>query len=765
MAQINREQLYELLPAIYRERDAASGEALRALLSVVDGQVDLVEGDIRRLWDNLFVELCDPWVIPYIGDLVGTTPLFDESRVRQQDTARELFPDLRGPRLIPDVAIRARADVANTVYYRRRKGTLPMLEELARDVTGWGTHAVEFFELLGWTQYVRDHLRLHSEHGAALRHVERADRICSAFDDLSHTVDVRRINPLDGWHNIRNIGLFLWRLNSYEAEYVDARRLGAAGDYRYHTSPLGNDAPLFTRWRREGDETGLATELHVPGPIRPARLFEDLKAYRALPMPRPGFSEFYGLFDVLPGATLPQAPGASIMIVLHRGTTATPVPPELVRCMDLSGWSQPTADLVGIDVRRGRLALGPDRLLPAVAPDRVEVFYHYGFSADMGGGPYRRRAWLVRPRSGMERLTVSQSGAAGTFATITAALAEWTSRGKPDTIITIADSRTYTEALSIEPADGRWLALEAGDEVRPHLCLTAPLAFTGSHPDATVTLSGLLIEGTLHVEGELGRLRVLHSTLVPGGSIAQTDPPAAAPAAAPPSVLVAPGPAGDPRNEDMRLEIAFSIVGPLRVPEHAKGIWALDSIIDGVDTSAIAAPATVDQPGPPVWMERVTVLGRSFVKEIVYGSEVVFDAPVTAARTQSGCLRFGFVAQDSLTPRRYRCQPDLRIAAEVEQAETQAAAAGISFGDPERAEIATRVRTWLVPAYTSRGYGDPGYAQLHLSCPREIAAGAQDGAEMGAFCHLKQPQRVANLKLRLEEYLPFGLEAGFIYVT
>ena len=34
---------------------------------------------------------------------------------------------------------------------------------------------------------------------------------------------------------------------------------------------------------------------------------------------------------------------------------------------------------------------------------------------------------------------------------------------------------------------------------------------------------------------------------------------------------------------------------------------------------------------------------------------------------------------------------------------------------------------------------------------------------MGAFSHLKQPQR--NLRLRLGEYLPFGLEPGLIYVT
>ena len=36
---------------------------------------------------------------------------------------------------------------------------------------------------------------------------------------------------------------------------------------------------------------------------------------------------------------------------------------------------------------------------------------------------------------------------------------------------------------------------------------------------------------------------------------------------------------------------------------------------------------------------------------------------------------------------------------------------------------------------------------------------------MGVFCTLKQPQREANLRIRLNEYLPVGLEAGIIYVT
>ena len=135
MEPYTQERLYSLLPAIYRERDATLGEPLRALLRIIQGQADLLEDDIWRLWQNVFIETCDPWVVPYIGDLVANIPLFDASRIRQPDTARTLFPDLRGPRLLPDVALRGRADVAKTIYYRRRKGTLPMLEELARDVT------------------------------------------------------------------------------------------------------------------------------------------------------------------------------------------------------------------------------------------------------------------------------------------------------------------------------------------------------------------------------------------------------------------------------------------------------------------------------------------------------------------------------------------------------------------------------------------------------------------------------------------------------
>jgi hypothetical protein len=75
------------------------------------------------------------------------------------------------------------------------------------------------------------------------------------------------------------------------------------------------------------------------------------------------------------------------------------------------------------------------------------------------------------------------------------------------------------------------------------------------------------------------------------------------------------------------------------------------------------------------------------------------------------------------------------------------------------------VKGWLAPEFTSERYGLPGYAQLRLGTPCQIRTGAENGSEMGVFSHLQQPQRAANLRIRLDEYLPFGLDAGLIFVT
>jgi len=121
MSEPVNERLYNLLPAIYRIRDAEQGEPLRALLGVVEEEFLAIEQDIAGLYEDLFIETCDEWVIPYIGDLLN----------------------VHGVHPISARAGSLRSYVANTIAYRRRKGTAAVLEQVARDITGWPAHAVE----------------------------------------------------------------------------------------------------------------------------------------------------------------------------------------------------------------------------------------------------------------------------------------------------------------------------------------------------------------------------------------------------------------------------------------------------------------------------------------------------------------------------------------------------------------------------------------------------------------------------------------------
>ncbi len=750
-------KLFNLLPAILRERDADAGFPLRALLDIMEDQADALEADIEQLGRNAFIETCEPWAIPYIGALVGTSLLAGDSRVQDAATAEALFPDLEGPSFVPRVGLSSRTDTLKTVYYRRRKSTLPMLEELARDVTGWAAHTVEFFERLVWSQWTRNRLRMHALATPDLRSPEVMDRIEGPFDITCRTIDVRPPGQFEGWENIPNIGFFLWRLRALELPAVSARRLGNAGDFRYHFSVLGNDAPLFSRLRREGDETGLATETHVPQAIRPAKFFDDLSGYLAVPAPRPGFTAFYGAPEGM--GTLPPAPQASIFVTVD----GVEVPPDDIRCRNLSIWSQPAPNQVAIDVTTGRMTLGANR----VPAGQVQVWHSTGFPGEVGGGTYARTAWLMGEDVQAARLTVDNSGDPGTFATISAALAAWNAGGQDDTIITIATNDTYPDGITLNIAGttGRFLTIEAGDGFRPHLLPASAIRILGANPDFSLTLSGLLIEAAVEIPGSLGRLRLVHTTLVPGVSIAEPDPnlPPVLPVPPVPSIRAAAVSGGAPANTELRIEMTFSITGQIRIPETSEGIFALDCAIDGGGTPAIrglgASPASQ---GPPVHLERTTLRGAVNVRQIDMATEVIFDGVVTAERLQTGCVRFSYVAPGSQTPRPYRCQPGLAERAEIMRIED---AAGAPLTPAERDDVRARVRLRVRSEYTSEAYGTPAFLQLSLIGPTEIATGAEDGSEMGVWCHLKQPQRAANLRQRLDEYLPFGLDAGLIFVT
>jgi hypothetical protein len=749
MATITRDgdRLYKLLPALYRQvEEVPPGlllppgvgvpQPLRQLLELVTAQANLLEDDIWQLWDNFFIETCDAWVIPYIGELVGNALLHDGGHGVGPDLAHALFTDLVGRDLRPPIAIRTRADVAKTIYYRRRKGTLPMLEELARDVTGWAAHAVAMFEQLEWTQNL-EHLGLGSTECPDIHRGDAGDHIDGPFDFGAHAVDVRPIGQYDGWYNIRNIAFFLWRLRSYPLSRVQARqRMGLPWAFTF--SPLGNPAPLFTPLRREGDETGLATEHHVPAPLRPAALHDDLVANSTAT-----HGGIYGDPDAFPGC--------SVVVVPKILGFDVPVPIAHVRCRNLDPWpnAQPTGTHeqdVWVDVRAGRIVFG-DRW--DVDADTT-VSYFYGFAADLGGGPYERGKWLIERNPSPPAISpaVYRVGP-GAHLTIGDALLAWQGDGRPSAIVSIAGNARYAEQIDIDLPRGTFLAVEAESGSRPHIIptggeVTVTSTIPGAGGAAAFTLSGLLVEGGVAVVGDLARLRILHSTLVPGRVLADDTGFATS---TPPSVRAAGTAAigGARVNTQLRVEVAFSILGPVLVTEHAEGIWLLDSIVDGVRTSPIAARAVAldaleSTPverhwAPPATIERCTILGRAFVARLDLGSNSIFLEPLVVEQRASGCARFSWLAPLSQTPRRHRCQPD------------------------------SGNEAWLAPSFTALRYGLPGYAQLRLGAPVEIRAGAEDGSEMGVFSHLKQPQRQTNLRIRLDEYLPLGLVPGVVFVT
>src|SRR6185436_20359308 len=160
---MNTDHLYQLLPAIYRQRDAERGYPLHALLRVVEEQVNVVEADIAQLYQNWFIETCDDCVVPYIGDLIGWQQVHEAGEPGSSGSTRDRE---RNKILIP------RRELANTIRFRRQKGTLALLELLANDVAGWPARAVEFFRLLGWNQNI-NHLHLHRARTVDVRCVEK----------------------------------------------------------------------------------------------------------------------------------------------------------------------------------------------------------------------------------------------------------------------------------------------------------------------------------------------------------------------------------------------------------------------------------------------------------------------------------------------------------------------------------------------------------------------------------------------------------------
>ena len=150
---------------------------------------------------------------------------------------------------------------------------------------------------------------------------------------------------------------------------------------------------------------------------------------------------------------------------------------------------------------------------------------------------------------------------------------------------------------------------------------------------------------------------------------------------------------------------------------------------------------------------RSTVFGEVLAHALKLGENSIFDGLLRVARRQIGCLRFCSYVAGSRTPRRFACQPDL---AEL------TAAAGLGDGESKAAEGASpRAGAAALPQHALRLARLRPARRRH--CAEEIRRGADDESEMGVFHDLFEPQRAANLRARLDEYTPAGVDAGLIF--
>jgi hypothetical protein len=720
------DRLYNLLPVSYRQRDVEQGSPLQMLLRVIAEQVSLLEDDIAHLYDNWFIETCDEWVVPYIGDLIGYRPV----RSAGEDADEAVAPI--------DRILAPRREVANTIGYRRRKGTLALLDELSLATAQWPARPVEFNRFLGVSQNL-DHLRQTRGHIADLRDVVDLDRLATAFDSVSHTIDVRSPNSAhsQGRYNIASVGLFVWRLRVYQATHTTACCVDEAGDQCYTFSILGNDIPLYTKVVPRASTVGIPGELDLPVPIRRRAFAEKIEGeWRAS-------KKYYGI-------------DKSVAIWVTGWADLGPnalIPRDKVIPADLSEWKyRPKAGYVAVDPELGRIAFPPGQL----PEGDVWTSYCYGFGSEIGGGTYDRPILVSTLHP-----SIYLVGAGQDFPKIRDAYYKWREEKPAHAVIEISDSGVYEEELHIELGEKQTLEVRAAEGARPVIYVAD---WRASRPDAitvvgaagsSLTLDGILVTGRgIEVKGKLDEFILRHCTLVPGWALHYDCKPRRGNE---PSLALG--------GASTRVRIEHSILGPIQVSVDPDGVDPMpfhisDCIIDATsqENDALSAPER-DLAFVAITMKRSTVLGEIHAHEVVLAENNIFMAPVRVARRQFGCVRFCYVAPGSHTPRRFHCQPDLVDQAVRDQARPERVT-------NEQAEALLRAeRCRVQPMFMSTRYGGPNYCRLEDGCAAEIKAGADDRSELGVFHDLYQPQREANLRTRLAEFTPAGMDAGIFFAN
>jgi hypothetical protein len=718
--------IYSLLPAVFRNRDAAQGGPLQALFAVLESQYGIVLDNVQQLYDDQFIETCAPWVIPYIGQLIGYDTVY---------TAALTSPD-------------SRAEVANTIGYRRRKGTLVALEQITHDVSGRATIAVEEFRRLVTTLSLRD-VRPTNFATASLRTgCDWADQT-GPFTLLNRTIDVRNIAPrnrvrqspdvapLDialhgpGRFNVPEIAVWMWRWQSYSVTEAPAFPLGNGG---YFFSSLGGPVPLFQTVPEEpAPFSWLVEEADVPEPILLPRFSANLANFY------PGYMELY-------------EDGTAVKI-------------DKITCANLSERSDGSVckvpkGMIAIDPQLGRIQYAGDLKQPKV----LSVSYNYGAPAPMAGGPYDRTPNIVEPGTvpGIEfanssDLFIATVGTAK-YPTLHSAVAKWNTlpQNSAGTII-LPNFESYdidlTGANAIKILAESQLLIVAADvsetgappewknscvTLRGNIEVHAPATPLGSDgvalPVGQVQFSGIWLSGQLILSGDEACVQLADCSLVPGISL-NTKGEAVQPGV--PSVTGS--------ATGMTLCLNRVTTGPITLPATCT-TRICSSIIDaGSPYCPAVSGMDSSSPGSTLHIEDSTVIGRVWAQAITLASNTIFwaklgkkdpwKAPVWANRVQTGCVRFCWLPANSITPRQYLCLP------------------------PDAAS-----QPALEPTFITLAFNNPAYCLLSGDVPMAVWKGADNGSQIGVYYQIQETEAVTNIQIRANEYLPANLECGVFLI-
>lgn len=783
-----RVPLYERLPEIYRIRDQEQQQPdqLKAYLALVERAFGAVHENIEQLYHDLFIETCDDWVIAYLADLLGTSHLSGDPWT-------------------------LRADVADTIALRRRKGTLGAIELLTFNLTRWGVHAVELRESLAWQQHLNhqrpdaggapayggeDVTRHTVIRGgtATIRDPATLSLIGTPFDPFAHLPDMKPPRGEAIRYNLPNLAIFLWRLAAYRLEVSEPPVRGDAANtdavpgpldalfyarFDAHPKvedgqPVGEPVRLFNTYRFDPDRRPpVLTELdETPGPIPMARLDSDAVA---------GNPEAYVSVQTYDETAVPP-PDFTVTDVglqFHLPQTTFSADGWRFRGANLCAWEEgldpPLRNReIAIDPRNGRFVIGVMTEDEVTAlQDFLRIAFTYGAVGPVGAHPVSRPG----PPEVWEEEPTQERSVNGLVPgeTLEAALGDIEDLVQP-LVVTINDSLVHDldlDAVSGRLLEGgepnlslnRSLIIRAASGQRPTIRLARPLRFrptnvTGADPDEqadfnavmdrlTVRLEGLYVTRSLGFDASdpLITRAALHRLEVIGCTL---------------------DPGGfrqlDGDRADIRLAMAladpfgfdeeddetnFEQSPEVLIQRSITGPLRIDDSysLELADSIVDAAPELAEDPE-----DDMTVTSASDPND-GWGPATQVSGATLFGRTRA--LRIN--GQGGIFTHSLRALDNQHGCLKFSYF------SGINDRLPQNHACVTAQEAKL--RFTSRVFGEPAYGQIALTSDFRILERGPHNDQMGAFGFLTEAHKWRNLQIRYREFMPVGIRPIPIAVT